>query len=119
MRQDELRERLDHLINGQTLWSGCLTMTFVQTIYTDPELTVFDRDGLMTRLVNLWNEAHATVIIPPNPNNLPYLVISLDHPDYHTFTDTVDEAILLRSANIRSGYATRIVETQSGEIISK
>jgi hypothetical protein len=118
--KEELLARFNELINGQTLWSGCLTMTFVKAIYETEDFNVFDRDQLMKRLLEEWEQSHVDILIPSNPENKPYLVVSLDHPaDHHAFADDKDTAILLYAANMRAGYPSRIVDTKTGESLTK
>lgn len=117
MERSKVIEEYNELIDGHSLFSGCITMGLIEKIFQNDEYNVFDRDYLMRQLILEWTARHGDILIPPNPQNAKYVVISIDHPDYHHFTDSKEQAIVLRNANMRAGYATRIVDTTTAKIV--
>jgi cell division protein FtsX len=117
MNRSDLINEYKEMIDGKPLFSGCVSMGIIEQVYRVEEYNVFDREYILRQLIQEWIRMHEDIIIPPNPNNAKYLVISLDHPDFHNFTDDKDQAIELRRANMQAGYATRIVDTETTTIV--
>jgi hypothetical protein len=119
VNKDELLQRFQHLINGQTLWSGCLAMMFINSIYKENDFNLFDREQLMKMILIEWAKAHEDILIPPNPENKAFAIVSLDHPvDRHVFTDDVENAILAYAELTKKGYPSRIIDTRTGEALT-
>jgi hypothetical protein len=117
MDRSDLIVQYNALISGQNLFSGCVTMGLIEKVYHVDDYNVFDREYMVSQLIQDWIMAHETIIIPPNPDDAKYVVISLDHPDFHTFTNDKAHALELRQKNLLSGYASRIVDTTTATIV--
>lgn len=105
------------LTDHTVLTDSTRVMEMMESVVHDPAVNVFDRATLVRELVDAWQGARADVIIPANPDNHPYVLISVVNPRNFVFFLSREQGVAMRDANNREGYATRLVDCKTAKII--
>ena len=114
----EQRENIYHTMTDHILLSDSTkVMEIIETVVHDPDVNVFDRAKLVRELTEAWQAARDDIVIPPNPNNAPYVLVSISNPRQHSFFINRDQGIAMRNANARAGLATRLIDCETCKVI--
>lgn len=103
----------DHIL----LSDSTKVMELMESIVHDPDVNVFDRATFVRELTDAWQTARHDIIMPANPHNHPYVLISVANPRHFVFFLSREQGIAMRDANGREGYNTRLVDCKTGKII--
>jgi hypothetical protein len=103
----------DHLL----LSDSTKVMETMEDLVHDPDVNVFDRQVMVRELVEAWQSAREDIVIPANPHNHPYVLISVSNPRHFVFFLNREQGIAMRDANGREGYTTRLVDCNSGKVV--
>ena len=105
------------LTDHEMLSDSTRVMEMMESVVHDPGVNVFDRATLVRELVDAWQGARADVIIPANPDNHPYVLISVVNPRNFVFFLSREQGLAMRDANNREGYTTRLVDCKTATIV--
>ena len=103
----------DHVL----LADSTKVMELMESVVHDPDVNVFDRATFVRELTDAWQASRNDIIMPANPHNHPYVLISVANPRHYVFFLSRDQGLAMRDANGREGYSTRLVDCKTGTII--
>jgi hypothetical protein len=118
MDRNEREEFYTNLTDHVLLSDSTKVMEIMENVVHDPEVNVFDRATLVRELTEAWQAARDDVVIPPNPENAPYVLVNIANPtrQYAFFLDR-EQAIAMRNANARTGVATRVIDCETAKVV--
>lgn len=117
MNRTEREAFYTSLTDHALLSDSTRVMEMMESVVHDPSVNVFDRATFVCALVDAWQASRKDVVVPANPNNHPYVLISVANPRHFVFFLSREQGLALRDANNREGYATRLVDCRTAQVI--
>jgi hypothetical protein len=117
MKFTERAEFYANLTDHTLMSDSTRVMQLMEKIVHDETINVFDRGTFVRQLTESWQAAREDVVIPPNPNDAPYVLVRIGNPAMHVFVASKEQGLQMRFANARAGLATRLIDCKTAEVI--